>query len=108
MNYKAGITLIEVLMALIIFSAMIAFSSNYITAGLKMPYVLTSLEEWLNFIETSPQELSTHLPSDIKNWSVKWQGSNLRDYKVANISAQSNSGIQIQWNVYVKRTAASP
>jgi prepilin-type N-terminal cleavage/methylation domain-containing protein len=121
-SIKAGFTLIEVMVALVIFSVLVGMASQFVASGVKYPFVADRVEPWLGFMEESSQALKklphhsallssgTHTdpfpgikkPAVLSFWKLEWKSSNLAGYQVACFSAQTQHNKLIEWHVYYK------
>ena len=119
---KPGFTLIEVMVALIVFSVLVGMSSQFVASGVKYPFVADRVEPWLGFMEESSQALKklphhsallsagTHndpfpeirKPAVLDTWKLEWKSCNLAGYRVARFSAQTHHNKLIEWHVYYK------
>ena len=117
-----GMTLIEVLVGLMIFSAMIGLASNLIDQGLKAPFISDRVEKWLQLLEDTniiiknlphTEDLSQFstdmpplnrvvLPMDLDSWRIDWHECTPDNAKMALFSAKTVHGKKFQWRVYKK------
>jgi prepilin-type N-terminal cleavage/methylation domain-containing protein len=121
-SINAGFTLIEVMVALVIFSVLVGMSSQFVASGVKYPFVADRVEPWLGFMEESSQALKelphqsallspgTHndpfpgikKPTVLDTWKLEWQSSNLDGYKAGFFSARTKHNQLFEWHVYHK------
>lgn len=119
---KKAITLIEVMVALIIFSSMIGMASDYVSSALTRPFVTDRAESWLVFMDQVNQTLqelplesplignSIHSnpfpdidkPGSLKTWQLKWVENNLNNYATAQFTATTHQNRSIEWTVHKK------
>ncbi len=119
-SIKRGITLIEVMISLILFSVILGLSSDLIRQGLDYPFIVHHIEPWINFMEevdqavkglpedTHPEAIRTDTPPlnriktprDLKDWQVDWKTSDQPNGKVAKFSARTRQGKVLNWRIY--------
>ncbi len=116
----AGITLIEVMISMVIFSFVLGMTSNFIKKGMEQPFAMFGVEEWINLIEESDRivlnlqanpgiesiGVDYHLfhaidkPRNFKSWKLEWQETNLPQVKAATFWATSTANRTYQWKIY--------
>jgi prepilin-type N-terminal cleavage/methylation domain-containing protein len=121
---KIGVTLIEVMVALVVFSFLIGLSSRFVVSAVDRPYVLNRVEPWLTFIEQTYQSMarlsddSTLLlpgrhtdpfpgltqPPDLTAWWLDWEDTNLDEVMAARFTATTIQGRTIEWYLYHSRS----
>jgi prepilin-type N-terminal cleavage/methylation domain-containing protein len=119
--FKAGVTLIEVMVSLILFSTAIGMGSGMIKRGLAYPFIIDHAEGWINFMEEVnsvlqklPEEVKLEsiqtdtpplngvpLPRDLESWRINWKSSSLPNYKVAVFTAVNRQGKTLSWRIYL-------
>lgn len=114
---EKGITLIEVMISLLVFSIMLGLCTGLIKRGTQQPHMISPPEHWLDFIEESTlaarklsdkQLLDTRQsplkdltpPPDLTSWKVTAKSTNIKTVNVAVFSAKTKGGRDIQWRVY--------
>ena len=119
---KAGVTLIETMISLIVFSIVIGMSSNLVRKGLDYPFIVSRAESWTSFLEqvnrailnlpedTDLTSIRTDkvplnqipLPTDLVSWKVVWEDSSINQMKTGSFSANIRQGKKIRWKIYKK------
>ncbi len=121
-SINPGITLIEVMISMVIFSTLIGLSGQLIKKGIERPFAVEKIEPWLNYIQDTSLALqnipnNSHLinpgshtnpfsqfqpPGGLKLLKLEWQESNLGDVKIALFTATTIHGKIIKWRSYKK------
>jgi len=121
-SIRSGFTLIEVMVALVVFSVLIGMSSQFVASGVNHPFISDRVEPWLGFMEESNIRLKklphgsallssgVHddpfpeiiKPTALATWKLEWNSSNLAGYQVASFSALTQQNKHIEWHVYHK------
>lgn len=120
---NSAFTLVEVMVAMVIFSLLIGLSGRFISAGLKQSYVGERVEPWLFYIgevttmlqklpddsnlllpgiHNSPFALNSE-PNDFKSLKLEWINSGHSGLKIAICTATNQQQIEIIWNIYRKK-----
>ena len=118
-SINPGLTLIEVLISLVIFSVSIGLSTHLITTGMTFPFISHQVEPWLVFMEGTTQaiaklpddskllsgfhnkpKVTVPLPNEIHSWNIEWKNSQLSGYRYVIFSASRKGGGEIQWKMY--------
>ena len=118
---KHGTTLIEVMVALIVFSVAISITSQFVKKGIDYPFISHSVEKWIMFVEKASsftQELpsgadlgtlnpDTHpfntlvLPADAETWAIEVQDTNLESLSAITFSVKTSyENRSYQWRIY--------
>lgn len=123
-SFDFGVTLIEMMVGLVIFSCLIGLSSNLIHKGTEFPFVSVQVERWLKLVDETntavqllPEDFNLQLfrienaplnqltlPVDLISWRLKWLDNNREDLKTAEFSATTNQGKKIVWRVHKKKS----
>jgi len=110
----------EMMVALVLFSSLIAWSSRYLASAVKRPYVTERVEPWLTLMEESRQALmslpeqaelllpGSHdnpfpgltKPPDLESWKLEWQECNQENLKAAHFTATTQQGRIVDWTLY--------
>lgn len=119
---KKGTSLIEVMVAISVFSVVLGISSELVATGLKLPFAIVNLDSWSNFMEDSilvlrkePEDSDIFKqvlvkdpfpkmkkPEDLSLWTLEWKPNNLTGYKTAFFRAKSKYGFEVNWRTYKK------
>jgi prepilin-type N-terminal cleavage/methylation domain-containing protein len=117
---ETGLTLIEVMVAMIIFSSAIGMVTNIVIKGVERPFAVYGAEPWLYLVEASNREIlnlpagfessmitvttpplnQVQKPPDLRSWELNWQMSDDTGIRVATFSATSFLGKSFQWRIY--------
>ncbi len=118
--FESGVTLIEVMISIMVFSIMLGMASNFVKKGMEHPFVGVKVEDWLNLVEQSSMLTSTMAysfetitigtdevpydkikrPIDLKEWSIKWKETNLPNVKAAEIHAVNVNHKSFKWIIF--------
>lgn len=119
---KRGTTLIEVMIALVVFSFSIGLTSGFVREGIEYPYIAGGVSDWLNFIEdlsaliqTLPADSdldkievnkapfnSIAKPSNLKSWAIHTKTSNIESTFVFRIEMVSKQNRYFEWFLFKK------
>jgi len=119
---NSGYTLVEVMVAMIIFSLLIGLSGKFISAGLKQSFAGEPVEPWLLYIgevtttlQTLPDDSALFIsgihktpfsldsqPNDFKALKMEWMNSEYPGLKTAVFTATNQQHKEITWNIYRK------
>ncbi|PCI24678.1 MAG: hypothetical protein COB67_11405 [SAR324 cluster bacterium] len=114
-----GITLIEVLISLVIFSVALGLSSRFIAAGMQHPFIKAPVDPWLLFISHTEEKLGNlpansillqdgkhpspfpelTPPTNLQRWSLEWEENSLGQGN-ALFEATNKDGKKIQWRIF--------
>lgn len=117
---ESGVTLIEVMISMVVFSIMLGMASSFVKMGMEHPFVTVKVEAWLNLIEESSRAVSTTdysfetpmigteeipyskitKPVNLKDWSVKWEETNLPNVRAVKFHAISLKHQSFKWTVF--------
>ncbi len=117
---ESGVTLIEVMISIVVFSIMLGMASDFVKKGMEHSFVAVNVEDWLNLIEESSKLVSTMAysletsligtddfpyskikkPMNLKDWSVKWEKTNLPNVRAAQFHAISLKHQSFKWIVF--------
>ncbi len=120
--FNTGVTLIEVMVSLVIFSTLLSLSSRLVESGMKQPFIITKAETWMSFVQKSGLALQnlpedsellvsgTHtspisqfqVPTDLKSWKLEWRDSNLHEMKIGVFTATTIQNKQLEWKIFIK------
>lgn len=118
-SINPGVTLIEVMVAMVIFSAALGLATNLINEGLKTPFHTNPVENWLQLIdetgiainkltgESSTWVLQTDqppfnqltLPKNLKSWSIDKKPLT-PTLAMVEFTALTHENKKIQWRFY--------
>lgn len=119
-SFNRGVTLIEVMISLLIFSTFLGLSGQFVNKGIKTSFYGSGAEQWLQLIEASGRAIEhiqnqemletlgtdrpplnqIDLPADLVTWSVEWTPCSLDHTKAAHFTARIRGGKEIEWNVF--------
>lgn len=115
-----GVTLIEVMIAMIVFSSAIGLVSGIVQKGINRPFLVYGVEPWLRLVEESSNAIQNlpvgfepssitlktqalnqiQKPLDLESWDLNWQLNQEAGVHIAAFSATSTTGKSFQWNIY--------
>jgi prepilin-type N-terminal cleavage/methylation domain-containing protein len=119
-SFESGVTLIEVMISLVIFSLMLGMTSNLVRKGMEYPFVMSGVEQWVQLIEETgrliqfsdynseieitgendARLMTLKKPRDFKSLKLEWKATNLPHVRTAVFTAESLSKRTYQWKVY--------
>lgn len=116
---ERGVTLIEVMISLLIFSIMLGLCTGLIKKGTEQPHMKAPPENWLVFIDESTlaaRELTDIKllntgqsplkeitpPPDLAAWEVTAENTHIETVDVAVFTAKTKGGRKIEWRIYRK------
>ena len=114
-----GITLIEVLISMVIFSVALGLSSQFIATGMQYSHIRDPVEPWLTFMSQTEEKIRTlsedsdlwkegehsapfpelNVPTNLQDWSLQWEENSLGQSN-ALFKATRKDGRKIQWRVF--------
>ena len=117
--FNRGVTLLEVMISLIIFSSLVGLSSKYVNSVTNRPFIMYRVEPCLVFMERVSQALEElpddsnllqdgvhdnpfpdiNQPRNIKSLRLEWIDNNLERYGTAKFTATTNLDKTIEWYV---------
>ena len=108
---QTGITLIEVMVALVVVSVSVSLISQYVAGGMTKPFIVYQPEPWLVYMDEtrkviegggdSVQISRLSAPSNLKEWQLKWEThipSQLKSARFTAVDIQDNT---YSWRVFV-------
>lgn len=122
MSTRRGFTLIEVMIALVVFSVLVGMGSRFVAGGISQPFVADRVEPWLRLMENSRIALQK-LPPDsgllasgihtepfpelgrpdmLSHWQLEWVSTSLEGVQAARFSAETKHNRTIEWYVFQK------
>ncbi len=122
MSIKKGFTLIEVMIAMVVFSMLVGMGSRFISTGISQPFVADRVEPWLQLMENSRVSLQKlpldsplltpgihkdpfpdiNRPSMMSGWQLEWEETSLEGFQAAHFSATTKQNRIIDWHVFHK------
>ena len=119
---KFAFTLIEVMVALVVFSLMVGLSSRFISTGMQYSYVNERVEPWLVYMEevttafqAAPKSATLlslgdhenpfphlHQPDDFTSLKLELRESEVSGLKIAIFTAVNQHQKEIVWRIYRK------
>ncbi len=121
-SINPGITLIEVMVSMIIFSVLISLSGQLIKNGMERPFAIDKVEPWLNLIQDTSIALQNipndsellsfgphsnpfpeiQTPGTLESLKLEWQSNSLDKAKTALFTATTIQGKIIEWKLFKK------
>lgn len=122
MSTRRGFTLMEVMIALVVFSVLVGMGSRFISAGISQPFVADRVEPWLRLMESSRVALQKLTPGSrllapgihkdpfpdldkpamLSHWQLEWISTSLEGVQAARFSAMTKHNRTIEWHVFHK------
>lgn len=118
---KPGVTLIEMMVAMMIFSTVLGLATNLVKESTATPFISSHVEAWLTLIDetgiavkeltgsASAWDLGVHQPpfshlkkpKDLKLWDIKKRNCN-PDLVMIEFTALTIQNKKLQWRFYKK------